>query len=173
MSSRGRKGPGAGGNPPGLNSLLRNLSTNNIRRRQQSMRGTSTLLASFSAKGGEIEEEEIETMAGISGIIQEKPEDKSDIEILRLRTKAFFAYSWLGRKYDWCLLLLSIISCLSFIYQTYLPDDNTFTLSDQYSGAKVINVRLNQAELTFAAIFSIDFGISLFIADHRWEFLRR
>ena len=97
----------------------------------------------------------------------------SIFERWRLEMKAFFAYSVYGHIYDWSLLVMSMISCVLFIYQQYLPLDNTFALTGVQHGAKLINSRLNKAELTFAAIFSVDFGISLFIADHRWEFLRR
>jgi len=98
---------------------------------------------------------------------EEEELEKSSVEIFRLQIKRFLAYSIYGFVYEWSLHVLSIISCLIYIYQTYLsPEEERNAV---YGGVHY----LNAIELITAGIFTFDFLLDLFIADHRWEHLRR
>lgn len=94
---------------------------------------------------------------------------KSFVEELRLLLKAYMAYSTAGMIYCWSLYFLSIISSLLYIYQTYLP----FQHGKSFETTNMNEYALNLLELIFAAIFSFDFLLSLFLADNRLAFLRR
>lgn len=98
---------------------------------------------------------------------EEEVYEKSALEVLRLKLKRFLAYSIYGFIYEWSLHLLSIISCVLFIYQTYLTPEQV--LSARIEGVNY----LEAIEVITAGIFSFDFLVALFIADHRWEHLRR
>ena len=104
----------------------------------------------------------------ILDIIEDRNEDtleKTFLEILRLRVKRFLAYSLFGVVYEWSLHVLSLVSCILFIYQTYLPVSSTKDIT-------TLNY-LDAIEYITTVIFTFDFLLSLFIADHRWEYLRR
>ena len=149
------------------------------RQRAHSIKGgnqgpSGKFLSMLSMKGDVSNTEEVQvTYTGAKGGVSEKNTEKSDAELLRLRTKAFFAYSIYGHVYDWTLLFLSMVSCVAFIYQTYLPIDTNYSLFGIQKGAFLINSRLNKLELVLAFTFTCDFCLSLFMADRRVEFLRR
>ena len=105
--------------------------------------------------------------------VKEVENEVAPLERFRLQTKAFLAYSTLGRLYDTILLVMSVISCFAFIYQTYLPINSSYSMYGTETGAALQNSRLNRLELVVASIFTVDFMLSLFIADHKVEFLRR
>ena len=147
------------------------------RQRAHSIKGnqgaSGKFLSMLSMKGINTEEELQVTYTGAKGGVSEKTNEKSDAEMLRLRTKVFFAYSIYGHIYDWTLLFLSMVSCIAFIYQTYLPIDTNYSLVGNQQGTSLINSRLNKLELVLAFTFTFDFCLSLFMADRRVEFLRR
>lgn len=103
-----------------------------------------------------------------AGLAAMEVQQKSYAELLRIRCKAFFAYSLFGMVYDWVLLILSIISALLFISSTYLPVDGAGM--ERHEDTEYY---LNIVELALSGIFSVDFALSLFVADHRFEFLGR
>ena len=46
------------------------------------------------------------------------------IETIRLKVKKFFATSLFGHIYSNILLILSVLSSIQYLYQTYLHSDN-------------------------------------------------
>ena len=144
------KGMSTGNSPNG--ALQRRLSIGNSKAASQS----AMLVAAMSGL-----ESDDASKAAFDGIGKLAPV-KSDIEVLRLQMKAFFAYSYFGEIYDWVLLFLSGASCLLFIFETY-----------NFSSVPVLEELLSVIELLLASVFSVDFAISLFTSDHRLEHLRR
>lgn len=59
-------------------------------------------------------------------VLQDRPEDNNDIklEAIRLKVKKFFATSLFGHIYSNILLILSVLSSIQYLYQTYLHSDN-------------------------------------------------
>lgn len=98
-------------------------------------------------------------------------EENSFAEMLRIYVKSLLAYSRAGIMYEWCLLFLSIISCIQFILDTYVPVE----LPDSRDNISLylVGTASKIFELLLSGIFTFDFLLSLFIADHRWEFLGR
>ena len=163
------------GSAPG-NSLVRGLSSrgkDKHRQRQQSMRKgdddaspptMSAMLSGilFRNHSNSLLDDDIEN-ATFSHVELGEKQEKSFWEVLRIRAKIMVSYTWYGKLYDWFTTLLSVLSCFLFIYQTY---------SSAY-GNDLERKQLEAIEVITAAIFSFDFLLSLFIADHRWEYLRR
>jgi hypothetical protein len=89
------------------------------------------------------------------------PEKTPLMEIIRLRVKKYIATTFIGRTYVNVLLVLSVVSCVQYIYQTYLDPENPH---DQ----NILGV-FNVFELALAALFAFDWCLNIFIADHRWE----
>lgn len=91
----------------------------------------------------------------------EDDDHQSQIDAFRLNLKKFMTTSRFGKSYTDALLVLSILSSLQFVYQTYLDHDN------------------NENELRFlegvekfiAGLFSFDWLLSFFMADHKSEFV--
>lgn len=50
-------------------------------------------------------------------------ERQSIMESIRLKVKKYLAASYVGKTYENTLLLLSVLSCFQYIYQTYLTGD--------------------------------------------------
>ncbi len=89
----------------------------------------------------------------------------SQIEMTRLKVKKFLAASLLGRAYMNMMLVLSVLSCFQYIYQTYL---------DPSKPAEANTLRhLASLELGLASLFGFDWCLALFVADHKSEFLKR
>ncbi len=78
------------------------------------------------------------------------------VKTLQRKLGRFLRNSREGHLYDYFLYLLSFLSCLQFISTTYV--DNIFQ---------------QNIELSFAAIFSLDWMIRLFVADAKWANLSR
>ena len=88
---------------------------------------------------------------------------KDVLELVRLKVKNFMFHSYIGKLYNLAMLFLSIVSCLEFIFTTYLdlnkPDDEN------------LNNLLKIAELFVACLFAFDWILSFFIADQKFLFL--
>jgi len=119
--------------------------------------GLGSVLSGFFGGSNRDLDDDDEIAATFASVEQNEKQEKSFAEILRLRIKIFVAYSIYGRIYEWFTTLLSMISCLLYIYQTY------------YAESKLLEL----VELGTTIIFTFDFLLSVFIADHRWEHLRR
>lgn len=83
------------------------------------------------------------------------------LEMLRIKTKKYLAISFVGKVYTNSLLILSILSCLQYIFQTYIS-------GSQPEGKELLNI-FSKLELCLAGLFAFDWLLNLFIADHRWE----
>jgi hypothetical protein len=83
------------------------------------------------------------------------------IEVVRIRLKKFVVASFFGQLYVNTLLMLSVLSCFQYIYQTYLevgnPEDD-----------KILSF-FGILELFLAGLFAFDWCLWLFLADHRVE----
>lgn len=94
-----------------------------------------------------------------------KPDETFNLETLRVNVKKMFAQSLFGRYYENILILLSLISCLQYIYMTYLHESIAEDrLQIRYS---------EKIELAFASIFGMDWMLSFLLAEHRTLFLSR
>lgn len=62
------------------------------------------------------------------------------MEAIRVETKKFMASSWFGRIYDRTLLYLSVLSCLEFIFQTYLHPEKHASLLVNISNSIILPV---------------------------------
>lgn len=82
--------------------------------------------------------------------------DKDHIEIFRIKVKKFMNTTSFGRAYADALMVLSVLSCFLFIYLTYGHEDL---------------VMFDIIEMALASLFSFDWLLSFFIADHRVEFV--
>ncbi len=88
---------------------------------------------------------------------------KSRLETLRLATKNFFTNTVMGQFYNQLILLISVLSCFQFIWQTYLGTND---------GSELI-VFFAHLELAVALVFVLDWLVLLFVADHRITFITR
>jgi hypothetical protein len=99
-------------------------------------------------------------------IEEQASQDKTSLtERIRLRTKRFLSSSVIGRSYTHLMLMLSVVSCLEFIYQTYLTTHLNFE-----------NVELAAFtifEMVMSGMFAFDWLLSFFIADHKLAFIGR
>lgn len=84
---------------------------------------------------------------------------ESVFETWRLETTKFMAQSWFGAVYFNMFMVLSVISLLQYIAETYL---------DEESDVEALNA-FSIVELVLAALFGADWCLSLFLASHRWE----
>ena len=81
------------------------------------------------------------------------------MEVVRLRLKKLVATTFVGKMYVNALLVLSVLSCAQYIYQTYLDEERDKKLLQFFSFL----------ELFLAALFAFDWCLWLFLADHRLE----
>jgi hypothetical protein len=86
-------------------------------------------------------------------------------DVARQNLKKFMAQHWAGQYYDNCLLVLSVVSCFEYIYQTYLHQS--------IAEDRRVLWRLNILELIFASIFGLDWCLNCFMAEHRILFFTR
>jgi hypothetical protein len=90
-------------------------------------------------------------------------EGLTKIETIRLNMKKALAGSWWGKLYENSVTLISVLSSLQCIYQTYLSDAKRH---DQYKIALLV-------EFLFALIFGADWLLNFFLADQTVTFLCR
>lgn len=92
-------------------------------------------------------------------LVDQEEENSYSLESARLACKEFFTNTFLGDVYNNALLLLSVFSCAQFIQQTYSDVDR-----DSAGG---------YTELIIAIIFTWDWCLNCFIADHKILFFTR
>jgi len=90
------------------------------------------------------------------------------VELTRLATKRFLLTNWLGILYIWGMLVLSAVSTIQFIYQTYI-DPN---LNPSKEESLLFN-RMRTFEKVVASVFSFDWCLSLFLADNKTKHVLR
>ena len=98
--------------------------------------------------------------------LQEEFEKKkllARVEDMRVSTKKFLSSSNFGLVYENVLLIISILSCLQYIYQTYLTSQRDFV---QLTNFAIL-------ERALACLFIFDWCLSFFIADHKLKHISR
>eukprot|EP01038_Epipyxis_sp_PR26KG_P016936 gene16936-23250_t len=88
---------------------------------------------------------------------------KSKFEQFRLDLKNFLLTSILGHLYEIFMLVISLLSTLQYIYETYL----TTSYQDQSITAVFV-----EAELAVACLFLFDWSLNVFIADNKIKHIR-
>jgi hypothetical protein len=83
----------------------------------------------------------------------------------RSDAKKFFTQSQFGKYYENFMILMSLISCLEYIYETYLHHSDHADMRRLYI--------LNRVELGFACFFSWDWALSLYLSEHRTLYFLR
>jgi hypothetical protein len=84
---------------------------------------------------------------------------ESVLETWRLDITKFMAQSVFGAIYFNLFIMLSVISLMQYIAETYM---------DEERDRELLNVS-SVLELILAALFGADWCLSLFLASHRWE----
>jgi hypothetical protein len=127
-------------------------------------RGSTQRVTSFSmSKTSGLGSKSFDASA-LASLIEDKSseiEKTPYLEVIRLKTKKYLAASFLGKVYTNSLLVLSILSCLQYIFQTYISGSNP-------DGRELLNI-FSKLELCLAGLFAFDWFLNLFVADHRWE----
>jgi hypothetical protein len=85
------------------------------------------------------------------------------IEIIRIHLKKFMSRSLIGRVYTQIMIVLSLVSCLEYIYQTYLTDHLKYERDQRYV--------LALFELIISSLFTFDWVVAFFLADHKLVFI--
>ncbi len=95
----------------------------------------------------------------IAASISEKrdQDEKYHFESIRVKAKEFLAHSIIGEFYNSIMLLISLFSSFHFIYNTYRDDGD----------------EKDFMELGIAIIFTLDWCLSCFLADHKVLFFTR
>lgn len=88
------------------------------------------------------------------------------VEVYRVKTKAFITNNLIGRIYTSTLIFISAVSCLQYIYETYVEYNQGPTFD-------LINRICSIMELIFACTFLCDWILSFFLAEDRGLFLIR
>lgn len=93
---------------------------------------------------------------------EEAPRTSIDLEKIRMMVKKIFVTSRFGTVYDAALLILSFLSCIQLIYQTYLDAEDESDMK--------IRESFEILEMVLAVLFGFDWLLSLFLADVKSEF---
>jgi hypothetical protein len=104
-------------------------------------------------------------MLGETKVEKEEELELYSSEDIRLRTKKFMTHSLFGRYYENFLLILSVASCIEYIYQTYIVESAM--------GDSALMDWLNFLEKVLAVVFMWDWSLSFFLADHKIMFATR
>lgn len=91
------------------------------------------------------------------------------VEKIRVRTKKFMTATVYGKFYSNVLLLLSVLSSLQYIYQTYLKSHSSSTKDSIPSQLFFFDL----VEKALAGLFSFDWTLSFFVADHKLAHVTR
>jgi hypothetical protein len=91
-------------------------------------------------------------------------EDDS-VEAIRLKLKKYLASSQVGKYYENTLVILSVLSCLEYIYGTYLTGGG-----DDQRQQRLYN---DYIEVILAILFLSDWGLNFFLADQKLAFISR
>jgi hypothetical protein len=85
-------------------------------------------------------------------------------EIVRMELKKKLTNSSVAFHYENFFAIISIASCLEFIYHTYFDNNNPDFNRENYNMASL--------EIVFACIFMMDWFLQLFLADHAPLYIR-
>lgn len=103
--------------------------------------------------------------AALDAVKSEQDEEKDSLEDTRVWLKKFMSSSKFGSNYENMILLISFVSMIEFIYQTYLEPGVANDSRDLY--------RLKIVELVFIAFFFVDWCLNFFIADDKSRYFLR
>lgn len=92
-------------------------------------------------------------------------DNKGFIEKLRLALKFRLENTFSGNVYNQFVLVLSVLSCFQFIYQTYLDVDTR-------EGSRLWRFMTN-LEIIIAAILLFDWSLGLFVAELKMPYITR
>lgn len=85
------------------------------------------------------------------------------LENIKVSTKVFLDTNFFGLLYTYSILVISVLSCLEYIVQTYFnPNKGSFDA--------VALQWLGEIELAIASLFLADWCLHLFIADSRFAY---
>jgi hypothetical protein len=112
---------------------------------------------SFSKLKSSFNDAKLRQLAETIFVNQNEKENLLFIENFRLKTKEFLTHSVIGEFYNNILLLASVFSCGQYLYGTYQKNDN----------------EKDFIELGIAIVFTLDWCLNCFIADHKVLFFTR
>lgn len=92
-------------------------------------------------------------------------EQENFLEFFRMELKKKLANSSVAFHYENFFAIISIASCLEFIYHTYFDNENPENNVDNYN--------MSVLEIVFSGIFMADWFLQLFLADHAFAYFRR
>ena len=106
------------------------------------------------------------SIADTDAALSEHEEEKKidHVEMFRLKLKRSLSTTLPGRLYTAFFMFLGVVSCVQYIYQTYLNPrltENKLRLHD-----------LAVLEILLAGLFIFDWFLCLFLADHKYIFFR-
>ncbi|KAJ1393849.1 hypothetical protein B484DRAFT_275858, partial [Ochromonadaceae sp. CCMP2298] len=90
---------------------------------------------------------------------------EDEYEKVRLKLRRFMATSTFGMLYENFFIFICVLSVVEIIYMSYLDWDNEVD--------RKILVELNNVELCFACLFSMDWGLNFYFADLKLQFCTR
>jgi hypothetical protein len=125
-------------------------------------RRSSTVRASVSASGS------TQYTAALAEVKSDDDEpDMAFAETVKATLKNFLqTTTWTGKLYEWFFVIVSVISTIEYMYQTYEVSNphNTDDKQIYYS---------HRVELAFALLFGFDWLLNLLIVDHYFNYLFR
>jgi len=159
-------GPDKGGLNRGQSyrAVMKNGSVTNLGSpKRGSVSGSSSKgRSSFSARTFD-EDDESEKRDDV--VDEENRPQEKEQETLFDRYERYRAYlkkqrevSWLGQTYDFCLLILSVLSPLEFIYSTYILAGTDQSVTQAY------------VEFILACIFTFDWAFCFYLAENKYLF---
>lgn len=92
-------------------------------------------------------------------------EQENYLEFFRMELKKKLANSSVAFHYENFFAIISIASCLEYIYHTYFDNENPENNVDNYN--------MSILEIIFSGIFMADWFLQLFLADHALAYVRR
>jgi hypothetical protein len=95
--------------------------------------------------------------------VKTKNEGESDsIEDIRIEVKKYMSNSAVGRIYENLTILISIMSAIVYIHETYALDQHNLYLHQSYS--------LDKLDILFASFFLCDWCFHYFLADSKFYY---
>lgn len=90
--------------------------------------------------------------------------DEKEFESFRVKLNKFVAYSYVGQAYDWIIMIVSVVSCLQFIVQSYFPmNDHTSMTFSVFTGLEIV----------WTVVTAFDILFQHLLVEHKWEYWKR
>ena len=103
--------------------------------------------------------------AALDAVKSGQEADEDTLEDIRIGLKKYLSSSFAGKCYDNYILFVSVLSMFEFIYATYLDEDIESDRLEKYY--------LDLISIGFATLFSFDWLLNFFLADHKIKFMTR